>query len=1036
MVTQLDLDNPEPYLDRARSILSRYATGRKEANTSSAVRDFLITTGLIGHDDTEQEENPSANSSQAVDLIVPSKSVYIEFKYRIGTSGKGDIPSIDNLRQIDNYVSQAERTVIGGLTDGKHWILRTARDSPNVVREAPYRFTLHEAEDWLLLYEWLRDYVFSRPSIRPSTTESVAAGFAPTAPAFDAHTAAISALFSANAHNPTVRIKRQLWEVLLGAALGEVPATNLDDLFVRHTYLVTVLGMITQATIGIDILERAANDPKDLIHGTEFANKTGLINVVESDFFSWLTEVPDSIDLLHAIAQHVAAYDWQTNTSARLASMLYQTVIPAEERRQLGEYYTPPWLASEIVRTAVPNPLDQRILDPACGSGAFLVEAIEHLIEAANDAGLDATETLGRLQRQVLGIDVHPVAVHLARTAWVLAAREAILAGATGDVAVPVYLGDSLQLLYDRESILNADEMVISIAEDEQNRQLRLPRALVARPEVFGSLMSAVANAIHAGDDPVSALAAFDMDEIELTSMTKAVALLDDLHKENRNHIWAYYTRNLLRPIAIATEKVDVIVGNPPWIAYNKTVDTLRAKMRSLGNEHNIWIGGKYATTQDISGLFFLRCMDLYLSTGGICSMVLPHGALIGGQYGKWRTGIWNSESTRHTLQADLAWDEPWDLEPLDPNNFFPVPACVVHAQRADTARRLPRHAQRFEGSPDRYSRRRARLPSAEGASPYSALARQGATVAPRRLYLLNELEADTIISASGTRNTSPRKSTQDKKPWKDLSLTDFEAKQLEEQHLFRVHLGESLVPYATLEPRLAVLPLHVDKNRSAPQLRTRIDTSRNEPEVILNSLGRRTQKRWKRMSELWEENKGAKQTLSLVARLNYGSSLAKQLEWQETRARRAVRVIHNASGRATAAIVNESTAYIDTSLYWIPCDNLDEAHYLLAVINSDHMWRRVQPLMSKGQFGPRHLHKKIWQFPIPRFETSSHIHRSVADAGKTTVDSAGKLLKELSVFHGNDADYTTYRKELRSWLASSREGQAVERAVKKLLEQ
>ena len=372
MPDHLDLDNPAQYVDRARSILARYTTGRKEANTSSAVRDFLIATGLVDHDETQEEEAPSETSSQAVDLIVPSKSAYIEFKTRIGTAGDGTVPSPRNLKQIDDYVSQAERTVIGGLTDGKHWILRTASDKPGVVREAPYRFTLNDAGDWLAMYEWLRDHVFTRRSIRPCTSDSISAGFAPTSPAYDAHTAAIATLFHANEQNPTVHIKRKLWEVLLGAALGEVPSTDLDDLFVRHTYLVTVLGMITQATIGIDIIERATNDPNDLIRGAEFASKTGLVNVVESDFFSWLTEIPDATDLLGAIAQHVAAYDWSAATSARLASMLYQTVIPAAERRQLGEYYTPPWLASEVVRTAVSDPLEQRVLDPACGSGAFL----------------------------------------------------------------------------------------------------------------------------------------------------------------------------------------------------------------------------------------------------------------------------------------------------------------------------------------------------------------------------------------------------------------------------------------------------------------------------------------------------------------------------------------------------------------------------------------------------------------------------------------------------------------------------------------
>ena len=49
--------------------------------------------------------------------------------------------------------------------------------------------------------------------------------------------------------------------MLLGVALGEVAGVDLDDLFVRHTYLVAVVGMITQAVFGLDIAERAHHDP-------------------------------------------------------------------------------------------------------------------------------------------------------------------------------------------------------------------------------------------------------------------------------------------------------------------------------------------------------------------------------------------------------------------------------------------------------------------------------------------------------------------------------------------------------------------------------------------------------------------------------------------------------------------------------------------------------------------------------------------------------------------------------------------------------
>ena len=79
-----------------------------------------------------------------------------------------------------------------------------------------------------------------------------------------------------------------------------------------------------------------------------------------------------------------------------------------------------------MVRELVEDPLHQRVLDPACGSGTFLTEAVSHFIDAANNAHWEPAETLSRLRVSVIGIDVHPVAAHLARSAWTLAARPAI----------------------------------------------------------------------------------------------------------------------------------------------------------------------------------------------------------------------------------------------------------------------------------------------------------------------------------------------------------------------------------------------------------------------------------------------------------------------------------------------------------------------------------------------------------------------------------------------------------------------------------
>ncbi len=79
------------------------------------------------------------------------------------------------------------------------------------------------------------------------------------------------------------------------------------------------------------------------------------------------------------------------------------------------------------------------------------------------------------------GIDVHPVAVHLARAAWTMAARSVMnAAGAAGfdsPMSIPVYLGDSLQLRF-RTGDMFAEREIRIQTHDENNTELVFPVSL------------------------------------------------------------------------------------------------------------------------------------------------------------------------------------------------------------------------------------------------------------------------------------------------------------------------------------------------------------------------------------------------------------------------------------------------------------------------------------------------------------------------------------------------------------------------------
>src|SRR5690606_28704370 len=70
---------------------------------------------------------------------------------------------------------------------------------------------------------------------------------------------------------------------------------------------------------------------------------------------------------------------------------------------------------------------------------------VRTFLSEAEDAGLDKRLTAGEVTSHVIGVDIHPVAVIIARVTYLLALAPA-LSQRTGSVSIPVYLGDTMQL--------------------------------------------------------------------------------------------------------------------------------------------------------------------------------------------------------------------------------------------------------------------------------------------------------------------------------------------------------------------------------------------------------------------------------------------------------------------------------------------------------------------------------------------------------------------------------------------------------------
>ena len=175
MPLHIDYNDPR-YPDYAAEILRRHDNAEPEANITSAVRDFLIVTGLAGPSEVVEENPPAQGSRRAVDLT--ALDTFIEFKRRIGSTGGLD-PNPDYVQQLDDYLAQSEkqgRVRMGILTDGRHWLLRWPNAGP-VKLAPPYAFTLEDPDRWITLYEWLRDHALSAEENTQPSRDTIAERF-------------------------------------------------------------------------------------------------------------------------------------------------------------------------------------------------------------------------------------------------------------------------------------------------------------------------------------------------------------------------------------------------------------------------------------------------------------------------------------------------------------------------------------------------------------------------------------------------------------------------------------------------------------------------------------------------------------------------------------------------------------------------------------------------------------------------------------------------------------------------------------------
>lgn len=1013
-----------------RMLLRRLAdrAARNEAMVEADVRQLLLIGGLgLSEDDLGVEPKTRAESRGRID--VEAGFTVIEVKRDLRTGGVAKAAE----RQLADYVAargqQSGQRYVGVLTDGAEWRLYGLVDG-NLQQVMILTIDPSDPKVDKLL-PWLEAVLATGQQLEPSPRE-IRRKLGADSPAYALDIAELAAIYAKHRDLPAVKVKRNLWAKLLTTALG-TNFTDEDSLFVDHTLLVAMAEVISHA-----VMDFRPEDPKIsatmIMKGTRFS-QAQIGGVVEADFFDWIIEVPGGEQFVKGLARRLSRFAWE-HVEHDVMKVLYESIISRETRKRLGEYYTPDWLAEEIVAKRVDNPLTQQVLDASCGSGTFLFHAVRSYLTAAEAADKPGPEAIQGVIAHVIGIDVHPVAVTLARVTYLLAIGKARLrADDRPAFAVPVYLGDSLR--WGQEStLLSYKGLCIPTADDYQmfvnqpdfadqsdlTNQLKFPERVIANASQFDRLVAELADQAvnrERWTPPPSLATTFQRFEVHADDrpvVQQTFVNMCELHDKRLDHIWGYYIRNLARPVWLARpeNRIDVLVGNPPWLAYRYMTVPQQASFRAMSIERQLWAGATVATNQDLSALFVARCIELYLKPGGQFGFVMPWAVLSRRQYAGFRTGHFPVRAQ----PVKVTFDRPWDLDKVKPP-FFRVPASVVFGRRAGSmgaARALNQVPEVWSGrfATTTASRAEAAVnirrmigepapPRAQQGSRYAVRFSQGATVVPRFLFFVEPGATNPLGFGAGRRAVRSRRSANEKKPWKNLASLHG---TVERQFILPVYLGDSILPFRCLPARQAVIPW--DGERLLHGEHEQID--------LYPGLA----KWWRSAEATWNEHRSSGR-LSLTERLDYRHGMSQQLPAADHR------VVYTKSGMyLAAAVVSDPTAVIDHKLYWAAADSLDEARFLTAIFNSTTLTMAVRHLQARGEHNPRDFDKYIFQLPIPLYGSSNADHQSLVTlASRSEQVAAGvelpavrfeaqrRRIREALVEDGVAADIDTIVKTL-----------------------
>ena len=504
----------------------------------------------------------------------------------------------------------------------------------------------------------------------PLTAENLADSFGPKGKIAPV---AVSAFTDAMEHwgGDRVQVFFDEWKRLFGIVYGEQFSAHQKNeasvlsqlyrvekeldfqklLFSVHTYFALLMKFITaelltlkETAFGSSFSDQLTHESKEGlkaklmdIEGGGIYIKKGITNFLEGDFFRWYLDAfsPRLEEAIREMARALSEFEPATTSiepeSTRdLLKKLYQYLVPPEVRHNLGEYYTPDWLA-ELVLNEVGydgNTL-KRLLDPACGSGTFLVLAIQRAKEYGRKHKEPPMETAKRIIANIWGFDLNPLAVIATRTNYLLSLGD--LVDRLSSFEIPIYLADSV-LWPGRNSETTLNFVSGDFARVPTSIGVFHVPSIWIKDKGFlmGKATLLVEEMARQKYEISEAIERFKTEGLVFPPHEQIVEdfykEIVELEKQGKNGIWARFLKNAFAPMVAG--EFDFVVGNPPWIRWGYLSQEYRNATLKMWKDYGLFSLKGHASRlgggeKDFSMLFTYVASDYYLKNRGILGFLI-----------------------------------------------------------------------------------------------------------------------------------------------------------------------------------------------------------------------------------------------------------------------------------------------------------------------------------------------------------------------------------------------------------------------------